>query len=166
MEENQEQPVERALTYTINEDYINIPEVDDQTDYFAFISNDDFVAFYGQLLSLRMEVDNFEYPYEEFQEDEGIAQHIMRCNGSLEMKLISILSNVKDEDGKYLSSDVIKNKTHYKFQEISKVTAPLIDKYIEDVKVNYIDLRKNELIFIPDFPGETKPIYGDIDENE
>ena len=161
MEEEQE-PLEREQGYTINKDYMKIPEVDDQTDYFAFISNDDFVTFYGQLLRLRMQVDNFSYPYEEFIEDDGISEHIARCNGALHMKLISILSNAKDENGKYLHSDVVKNKAHYKYEELAQLTAPLIEKYIEEVQVNYITLSDTNLIFIPDYEGE---VEGEFNED-
>lgn len=148
---------EKKVPFTINEEFLNSQdniELNDTTDYFAHINNVDYVTFFSQVLYCRKELVQYSYPNELFEDADVVADHVNRCLRILFLKILSVLHNTTDEGGVYaLSNDIKKIKSEEKEREIRPLLVPIIEKFEEEVRVEFIDLDV-DLIFIPDYPGE------------
>lgn len=109
-------------------------------DYLESIKIEDLVTYYTQLLHSRMELVQYNYPNEFYDEQGVIIEHLGRCHIIFSDKIYSLLREVKDEDGERLSDEEVKIYGDLKILEIMPLIDQISEKYIEDVKVIDVNL--------------------------
>jgi len=140
------------------------PVSDDPTDYYAHIDNQLYVKYFTQLLYGRMELTNYSYPTQLFEEGfEVLDFHVNKCLEILYNKILKVVQNAKNEEGKWLDNQTQIIKSEDKHFELRPLLEPVIAKYEEEVIITQIDL-DIPLVFIPDFPGEDEFEYDEFEE--
>ena len=110
-------------------------------DYFNGKSNEDFVRFFKEVLFCRTELTQYTYPYEEFEPDQAVDDHIVRCQSILIEHIMHSISDAAFENKATLTKDETDNLYHKKMEELTPLLTEQIDNYTKDVNVEYIDLR-------------------------
>lgn len=111
-------------------------------DYFNGNTNEDFVNLFLEVLHCRMELTQYTYPYEEFDPNDVIDEHISRSQSILIEIIYHSISNALFENKVSLNKDEIDALYQKKNQELTPVLNDHIENYYKTVKVDYIDLRK------------------------
>ena len=113
-------------------------------DYFEGIKNEEFVAFFLEDLNCRKELTQYIYPHEHLESDDVIDEHITRCKNILKLHMREIVIENAYDDKKDFSYDQYEDIIDNRMDEISPLLEPLIMKYLEDIKINYINYSDNK----------------------
>jgi hypothetical protein len=111
-------------------------------DHFNGLKNEDLIAYFLVDLNSRKELTQYTYPHEMMEPQEAIDDHVIRCQNILWDFLYETVSETDFEAGISLNSSQLNEIVTQKKEELIPFFEPIITKYIEDVKVTYIDLRK------------------------
>ncbi|MEN2415524.1 hypothetical protein [Flavobacterium mesophilum] len=124
-------------------------------------TNEEFVQIFKEALYCRMELTNYTYPHELFDEDYAFGEHLDKCYNILYHKINELagadfttkwaerLAIAEQEENEAKIEEI--KKEHFsnedrqavfdkKKEEISPMLNELVDKYYQEVKITYIDL--------------------------
>jgi hypothetical protein len=110
-------------------------------DYLNGLTNDDLIAYFLVDLHSRKELMQYTYPHEFLEPQDAIDEHVIRCQNILWDYLFEKINEYSFESGLHLSKSEIYDIVNQKKMELHRLFEPLVMKYLEDVKINYIDLR-------------------------
>lgn len=110
-------------------------------DYFNGLTNEDLLAYFLLDLNCRKELTQYTYPHEFMESQDAIDEHVIRCQDILWNYLYETVTKVADESNIILRPNELESRVENKKRELLPVFALYIEKYIEEVKVTYIDLR-------------------------
>lgn len=110
-------------------------------DYLNGLTNDDLINYFLVDLNSRKELTQYTYPHEFLEPQDAIDDHVIRCQDILWNFLYETISNNAFEAGNEISSNELNEIVEKKKKELNPLFGPLVTKYLEDVKVNYIDLK-------------------------
>lgn len=111
-------------------------------DYFNGLTNDDLLAYFLVDLHSRKELTQYTYPHEMSEPQDAIDEHVIRCQNILWDYICGTVSNTAYESGITLHNNELNDIVSKKQEELHPLLEPLAMKYLEDVKIIYIDLRK------------------------
>lgn len=131
-------------------------------DHFNGVTDEDFVNRFKEVLFCRMELNNYTYPYELFDEDDAFMVHLEKCERILaeymyecanegyaakyhseleaaeaaedEVKIEEIHSSRFSNEER---NEIVKSKR----RELTLLMNNLIEQYRNEVKINYIDIK-------------------------
>jgi len=109
-------------------------------DYFNGVTNEDFVSYFLVDLHSRMELTQYTYPHEMTEPQDVIDEHIIRCQNILFDYIRECILDTIYEEGLILKGDETNFIYDKKKEEILPLLKMHINAYIENVKVQYIDL--------------------------
>lgn len=110
-------------------------------DYFNGLKNEDLLAYFLVDLNSRKDLTQFTYPHEMLEPQDAIDDHVVRCQNILWTHLFETVSNTAFEAEITLHNTELNEIVSKKKVELIPFLEPLIMKYLEDVKITYIDLR-------------------------
>ena len=111
-------------------------------DYFNGNTNEDFVNIFKEVLFCRTELTQYIYPFEEFEPDDAIDDHVVRCQSILISQIMHSISDAAFKNKATLTKDETDILYHKKMEELTPLLTEHIDNYTQNIKVEYIDLRK------------------------
>ena len=111
---------------------------------FNGLNNEALINYFLVDLNCRKELTQYTYPHEFLEPQDAIDDHVTRCQDILWNFLYETVSNAAFDNDVTLQSNELEEIVSNKKKELIPLFEPLIMKYLEDVKVNYIDLRFNQ----------------------
>jgi hypothetical protein len=113
-------------------------------DYFNGIANDDFIAYFLVDLNSRKELTQYIYPHDGIEPVDIIDEHTNRCKDLLSDYIINNINEAIYENAVIVKGDEVQYVYDKKKKEIFPLLEGLIMKYLEDVKINIIDLSEDK----------------------
>jgi hypothetical protein len=113
-------------------------------DFFNGLTNEDFITYFLVDLNSRKELTQYTYPHEMTEPQDAIDDHVIRCQNILWEYISVNACNAAFEADLTLHTVELNEIVTKKQVELNPLFEPLITKYIEEVKVTYIDLRFNQ----------------------
>lgn len=113
-------------------------------DYFKGLTNEDLIAYFLVDLNCRKELTQYTYPHEMMEPQDAIDDHVVRCQEILWQFLYETVIDTAFEAEITLAYDEVDEILSKKKSDLNPILEPLIMKYLEDVKITYIDLRSNQ----------------------
>lgn len=111
-----------------------------KNEYYNGITDEDFVKYFEDILHYRVELTQYQYPFEQIEPQEAIDDHIVRSQRSLfEYILESVRASVYQIDDKIEEDETIFIFNKKKAKILPMLTG-IIGNYSKSVKVNYINL--------------------------
>ncbi|KAF2337215.1 hypothetical protein [Flavobacterium daemonense] len=108
-------------------------------DYYNGKTNDDFIAYYLEVMNCRKELINYTYLYEFTEPDDAIIEHFQRCRSVLARYIETEISTGSYEQGLNVDNNKLNDLAKVKLDEISPLIMPYEEKYYDEVKVIQID---------------------------
>lgn len=102
-------------------------------------TNEDFLAYYLEVMNCRKELINYTYLHEFTEGDDAIIEHFQRCRRILARHIeVEIIADAYKQD-LVIDNDKVNELTTAKLQELSPLIMPYEEKYYEEVEVIQID---------------------------
>ncbi|KAF2334595.1 hypothetical protein [Flavobacterium nitrogenifigens] len=108
-------------------------------DYFKGVSNQEINERFKKELYSKTEFVQYNDPDDFFDPEQEYGDHITRCIESENQFIKEIISSSAAQNGVILSGEEIETISRTKREQIYSEAGTLIDDYIEQVSVTYID---------------------------
>lgn len=111
-----------------------------RNEYYNGVSDEEFVKYFNGILHSRMELTQYQYPYEKMESQEAIDDHIIRSQSSLFEYILESVRESVDQIDDNINEDETLFIHNKKKAEILPMLTDVIGNYVESVKVKYIKL--------------------------
>lgn len=112
-------------------------------DHFNGLKNEDLLAYFLVDLNSRKELIQYTYPHEMIEPQDAIDEHVIRCQQILWHYLYELVSDTAYNAGIILHNTELNKIVSKKKAELHPLLESLAMKYLENIKVIYIDLSKS-----------------------